>query len=100
MGHVDLRDRVRLALRGVAEPTVRRQVEVSREGPGLESGLYLAALEVEKGDEVVARDVDRGLLLVGQHHQTVAGARAEPGDRLGWPRPARRSLPALNAKAA
>jgi hypothetical protein len=38
--HVDLRDRVRLALWCIAEPTVRREVQVSREGalPASRSG--------------------------------------------------------------
>jgi hypothetical protein len=40
-------------------------------------------LEIEERDEVVPRHVDRGLLLIGQDDQAVAGPLAEPADRLG-----------------
>ena len=58
-------------------------MEISGKGAGLERGVDLTALEIEEGDEILTRDIDRGLLPVRQHHQTVTRPLAEPRDRLG-----------------
>jgi len=44
----------------------------------LERGAQAAVLEIEERDEVVPRHVDRGLLLIGQGAQAVAGPLPRP----------------------
>jgi len=58
--------------------TVRRQVESQGNAPVWSVESTLPCLEVEERDEVVARHVDRGLLFIGQHDQTVAGPLPSP----------------------
>src|SRR5947209_5098540 len=69
--------------RGFRLLTVRRQVEISGKGGGLERGVDLTALKIEEGDDILPRDIDRGLLPVRQHHQTVPRPLTQPGDRFG-----------------
>ena len=57
---VDFGDGVLVTLRGEAEPTVRREVQVSRELAGLDLGNDLSGGQIDHVEPIVAGTVDPG----------------------------------------
>src|SRR5439155_428377 len=71
------------SIRGEAEPTVRREVEVSRELSGLHLSGNLAGGEIDHRQQVVPGRVDPGRLAVWCQHQAMGRAFALGRDRAG-----------------